>query len=256
MPAARLPSACEAHGTPPLRRRDLTGIERVLRAYFAAILVLVAIGTAAGTGAWLLARRTPDWWNAPDSGDPTLAARAESIERFVSNELTKPRDGASPWRIAIPEGAATAWVNARLPRWLESRDVDWPLGRAPTLVLFRDGEILLGADIAEPGEPSPRIIGARLALHTTDEGMGARISSLSFGSLSLPPSLASSSVRRALPAGAGSDTRAALETLLRGGSVTNDAAWRIDDSRVVRLVGIEFGDGRAVLTCLTEPADR
>lgn len=229
--------------TPP------TGRQRALHAIFAVLLVLIAIGTVLLIAGWLLSRRAPSWWVAPDPRDPALVARAESVERFVSNELSRPRDDGAPWRIAIPEEAATAWINARLPRWLANRGVDWPLEGVPIVVRFRaDGSLILGADTSE-GADATRVIGARAAPSLSDAGPSLRLTEVSLGSLTLPPSFAASTIRRAIPAD--SDARAIVRALLDGGPLTDDASVRVDESRRVMIIGLSIEDGRATLTCVT-----
>lgn len=223
-----------------------------MHAAFALLLVLVAIGTIAVAIGWVLSRRTPGWWAAPDAADPTLVARAESIERFVSSELSRVRPEGTAWRMAIPQKAATAWVNARLPKWLTSRGVDWPLENRPILVLFRDGSVTLATDLANGETGGHRIVGAQLALRVRGDHLVPRLTGVSVGSLVLPPSLAAGSIRRALSKSAGSEAHDALGALLRGAPLAEDASWRVDESRTVRLLDVEFERDRAVMTLVTE----
>jgi hypothetical protein len=239
----------------PSPRRVLSARERALHASFALLLVLVAIGTIAVVIGWVLSQRTPSWWATPDPDDPTLIARAESIERFVSNELSRARPDAQAWRIAIPQEAATAWVNARLPRWLASRNVEWALEGRPILMLFRDGALTVATDLAEPGKAAHRIVGARVAVRIRDDRLVPRLAGVNVGSLVLPPALAAGSIRRALPENAGPEAHEALEALLGATPLGEHAAWRVDESRTVHLIDVEFADDRAILTLVTE-ADR
>ena len=223
-----------------------------MHAFFALLLVLVAIGTITIAIGWVLSQRSPSWWAAPDPNDPTLVARAESIERFVSNEMSRPRQTGSAWRLAIPEEAATAWVNARLPKWLASRGVEWPLEQRPILVLFRDGGVTVATDLSD--EDSRRIVGAQVEMSVRQDRLVPRLTGVNVGALVLPPALAAGSIRRAIPGNAGPEARHALDALLRATPLSEDAAWRVDESRTVRLIGVEFADDRAILTLITEAA--
>jgi hypothetical protein len=234
--------------SPPTHR------QRALHAILALVLALVALGTLVVLGAWLLTRRAPSWWEAPNLADPSIVATAESVERFVSNQLSEHRETDTPWRMAIPEDAATAWLNARLPRWLANREVEWPLEGVPVLVRFgADGSMLLAADTSAHADAT-RVIGARATPSLDESGPVLRLTEVSLGTLSLPPSFAASTIRRAIPSD--SDARAIVGALLDGRPLADHTSIRVDESRRVTIIGLTIEDGVATLTCVTGEAER
>ncbi len=238
-----------ARHSPPARRA-LSGPQRALHAAFTVTLVLVALGAIVVVSGWTLSRRAPGWWTSPDPSDPALIRRAEHVERFVTGELSKPRDEGAPYRLAIPEDAATAWINARLPRWLDNRGIAWPLEGTPILVRFRgDGTIVLAANVAGEGA-HPQIVGAHARPAMSSRGPVLRLTDVSVGSLTLPPGVASPSIRRALPEDEHGAHERLIDALLRGRPLTDDPTWRVDGARAVTLVDLSVEDGRIVLTCV------
>lgn len=224
---------------------------RWFHAFGAAVIMSIGVASILLVIGWALAHRTPGWWEPPPTG-VDVERSAESLEMFVANELSRPRDDGTPWRFAVPEDAATAWVNARLPRWLENREIDWPFEGVPVLLRFRPGVILVGLDVSTNSDP--RIVGAELTPKTRGETLNLGLGSISVGTLKMPPSTAASIARSLGPAGSEENVNEVVEAVLSGEPIVRSTTWPIDGGRSVTVLDIAIEDGRVVVTCLTVPS--
>lgn len=223
---------------------------RWLHAFGAAAIVSVGVAAILLAVGWALAHRTPGWWTPPHAGADAERS-AESLEQFVSNELSRPRDDTAPWRFAVPEDAATAWVNSRLPRWLENREIDWPFEGIPVLVRFRSGTVVVGLDVST--NSNPRIVGAELAPTTLGESLNIGLGSISVGTLKMPPSMAASIARSLGPTGSEQSVNEVVEAVISGEPIVQSTTWPIDGGRSITVLDIAIEDGRVVVTCSTGP---
>jgi hypothetical protein len=199
------------------------------RKLFLALLVVVAL--AAGLAA--LARRAPAWWQPTERDASGALDVARALEQGIASETTRVRGpGAQPWSVRVRAADVNAWLGARLPQWLEhDRSLPWPEGVNRVRVAIDADGLALAADwngfvvttrwVVEPGA-----VGAPATL---------RAAGTSVGSLPLP-----------LAAGVGAWFVPELGRPL-------ELRSRLGDGRSVAVVDAEFGDGEAILDCVTAP---
>jgi hypothetical protein len=209
--------------TVPARRRQ------VHRTVF--LWMLGAVACAAGAVA--LARRAPAWWSPVPRDAPGALDVARALEQGIAAETTRVRGtGSREWSVRVRAADVNAWLGARLPQWLEhDRSLPWPEGvKAVQVRIDRDGAALAadwnGFVVTTRWVVEPGAVGAPATL---------RAAGTSVGSLPLP-----------LAAGVGAWFVPELGRPL-------ELRSRLGDGRSVAVVDAEFGDGEAILDCVTAP---
>lgn len=165
---------------------------------------------------WLLVssmvRSSPTWWRQVTPNDVQTQRIAQEVENAVGTHIHLGREGgveedgiwrSEPWSVSIPASDANAWLNARLPRWIESLEpgASVPPGVREVQVEFSDGIISVGIGYAPPAanatsdaEPvRPKVLWATLGAQINDQGaLVIKLERAYIGRLPLPISLLSS----------------------------------------------------------------
>ncbi|MDI1288345.1 MAG: hypothetical protein PSX37_00135, partial [bacterium] len=168
------------------RRRVVVVIGLLLAALLTPALVIAA-----------LAKLDPSWWPSPSADAQATANQAEALENaalaqasLVRNADPDATNGAwfsEPWSVAISESDANAWLESRLPRWLENRyaGAEWAKPLSEVRVRFREGAVDVGARLGTAA--SSRIAGATLHPRMdADSTLWAPASSVFAGRAGLP----------------------------------------------------------------------
>lgn len=235
--------------------------------------VLIVIGTAAGLVILALSQDRPSWWRSVNPRDPAVIAVAERLENAVATILTQARppsedgDPAKPWTVRVAAADVNAWLNARLPTWMESReDVDfqWPESLQELQIDFRDGLIHVGAKVSaakriEPDTRSGNYFSAAIAPQFKTDGslwMPARWVAL--GRLSVPaswmlkePDEVASAERVPDELADLPETRHVLAAFAGKVPAMGNPTIKLGDGRKVRVLGMTAADGKLAITCQT-----
>ncbi|MFO0875431.1 MAG: hypothetical protein U0575_15880 [Phycisphaerales bacterium] len=215
--------------------------------------ILIVLGAALAVVAvagYVLARRTPSWWNPPHATDQRAARTAETFEQRLAEEVSRVRADDAPWAVRIGEEQLNAWFALRLPRWLEHAGAP-----ADALVQahLRDGAIEFAVR-PTPGAPIG-VVAVRPRLG--DGALAATIDHVGIGAIGLPGRSADvvAAVIDSLAALPDDDemSRAAL-SILRGDPVS--ARFTLGDGRRVELTDLELEPGAIVAQLRTIPASR
>ena len=197
------------------------------RRAFLALLALVAL---AALGAWL-SRSAPAWWSPVARDAPGALDAARALEQGIASETTRVRAaGEEEWSVRVRAADLNAWLGARLPRWLEhDRSLPWPEGVRGAQVRIDAEGIVLAADW------NGFVVSTRLELEPGAPGTPAmlRAASTSVGRLPVP-----------FAAGVGAWFVPELARPL-----ALEAA--LGDGRRLRVEGVEFADGEAIVDCVT-----
>lgn len=193
----------------------------------------------------------PTWWSPPDGAQARTVAIAERFERRVSDQLTKLRDEGDQWTLTLTDDEVASWVASRLPEWLEAEGVEWPLEGRPFDMEFRDGRVLVGMPMTGRWQRrAERVVVVELTLGVTEDGgLVVRLDGVTLGQLPLPDAWTKGHLEAAA-------SRAALDpskvnAIMTGDAALRDAAIPIEGHRVVRIEGIDVGEGALTLTCRT-----
>lgn len=247
---------------------------RLLRRRAAKVLVVGGVVTvllASGLGllATLLAGSAPTWWRSVNAASDSTQQLAVAFENAVSNQLTQVRPAASdlapgerwrsePWGISIEPREVNAWLNARMPAWLESRGdlSQWPPKLEELQVDFDQGLVRVGLEVSTP--KGSQIVTAHLR-PTMDAGgsLWIPVERLDLGRLPLPAGWVLPSAEGwasdAVPSEFGE--RADLSKMfevLSGVAASEHPVVPLPDGRQVRLLGVNAREGRLELMCRTE----
>jgi hypothetical protein len=194
------------------------------------LAMLAAVALAAGA-AWL-ARRAPAWW-APVARDaPGALETARALEQGIAGEVTKVRGtGAQEWSVRVRAADLNAWLGARLPQWLEhDRSLPWPDGVKGVQVRIEPEGLVLAADW------NGFVVSTRWAVEPGAARGPATLRAAGTSVGSLP-----------VPFGAGVGAWFVPEL---GGALP--LATGLGDGRTVRVDGVEFADGEAIVDCRTD----
>ncbi|MBX3318148.1 MAG: hypothetical protein KF902_14925 [Phycisphaeraceae bacterium] len=233
----------------------------------------VGLGVAAAiTVGWIVVgsmlRAAPPWWRQVRLQEQRTHEIATEVENAIGTHLHLAREGekkpdgvwrSEPWGVSIPSSDANAWLNARLPKWLETMDAGFELPRlvSEVQVEFRDGRISIGGASAGSGEKGGGGEGERRILwasaSATVEPGGALVVVLDrvyVGRLPISRGVLVQVVERTgLGKGEGSE---AWKELLRGREVRVEPVMKLEDGRRVRVKGLRAREGKLEVTCVTE----
>ncbi len=209
-----------------------------------AVLLLALLAAA-----WAISRATPGWYVAAPG--PRAAAMGERVENIVVSELSmaRPAEGAgayrsATWEMVILEDEANAWLATRLRGWAENRGAAWPASISGVRVAFEPGLVRVGASVVEDG--ASRVVSAGATPEVRDDGLWLRVSGLAVGGLPLPTGYVMSRLEPMLGAG---DVGAMLAGKR---AALSPPVLKMDDRRVVRVLGVTVEDGAVRVVCRTE----
>ena len=216
-------------------------------------LLLVASVTVAVLTAIALARDTPRWWRDADFNNPQAQDLARRVEIAIVEHVHKPRTESNVWRVSVDVDQANAWLNAKLPAWVESRDLEWPDKVEQVQADFNDGTITLGARLNK--DAASQIVAASFQLEIRDDGaLWIKQPRARAGRLDLPSGWTVSRLREWLPPELEESEvmNRALVALAGDGPLFEQARLKLGDGRIVRMLHITSGDNRLLLEAVTE----
>lgn len=213
----------------------------------------------------MLSRTPPSWWRVIDSRHPRTLDSARTIEAGVINAMHKRRDAdpaflptapgqyrSSTWRHELDAASASAWLSAKLPRWIDSRGFSWPDEMAEIQVEFREGSIKAGALITT-SDSGRRFVSLTLVPIVDEDGsLWLRAEGVRIGRLPLPGRLAGQWAGRWTMDGDAFEPDLLLAKLAGEEPFVESAGVRLSDGRRVRLIDVRPRAGRLELTCATE----
>lgn len=223
-----------------------------------ALLGLSAVVAPAVVTVALLWGQRPAWWNdAPAAAGPGERRRtlALAVDNGAWTVFTQVRPMArsegvpvgqhatsDPWSVSLSGDSATAWLNEKLPRWLDAQGAAppsaLPLG-AELRAGFEPGVIHLGVRVPEPA--GDRFVTISIRPRMDERGLWLPAAGVTLGRLSVPLSAV-----LARDGGGLHDVLRGVSPALPGGSL------RLPDGRRVRLVRFEPVEGHLVMTMRTE----
>lgn len=249
----------------------------------------IGLGLAAAvTLGWIMVasmlRAAPPWWRQVRVQEQKTQEIAQEVENALGTHLHLARDGekkpdgiwrSEPWGVSIPSADANAWLNARLPRWLETAEagIELPDQVAEVQVEFNDGRVSIGvagtlevvgaeagenASDAGQGEGARRIVWASAVPRIDESGLlSLTLDRVYVGRLPISRSLLAEIAERAGLGrnGGGAGTGAGASPwldLLRGHEVKVVPLMKLEDGRRVRITGLRAREGRLEVTCVTE----
>lgn len=181
----------------------------------------------------MLALRVPAWYQ-PQPVTPESHARAEALERRVLSELSAAHRFGDPWTLTLAAQDAEAWLNARLPVWLENQRLPKPAWLGAAGISFEPGQARVGIALRPSGAP-PLL---SLALAESKPWPP----SIRLGSIPAPNWL----TRSLAPDLEGQLSRVRGET-----DPTALATIRLDDGRRVHITRLTPAEGTLTLHCET-----
>ncbi len=235
--------------------------------------MLIVLGTTIGLVALALSQERPSWWRSVNAHDPEVIAIAESLENAVATLLTQARppgedgDATRPWTVRIAAADVNAWLNARLPTWMESREdvkFEWPDSLQELQIDFRDGLIHVGARVSaakrvDPDTRTGNYFSAAIAPQFRGDGslwMPAKWVAL--GRLSVPaswmlrePEEIARTDRVPGELAAMPETRQVLAAFAGRLPALTNPTIKLGDGRRVRILAMTAADGRLAITCQT-----
>ncbi len=224
----------------------------------AAVLIMIAAATVAALRASSLAGQQPTWWreapiaHSPEHEEATLNL-AEQVERglltLVHNQ--QPADGA--WTVEITEEQANAWLNAKLPKWLANRSIEWPDQLNELQVNFEPEQISVGARLTT--NENEHIVAATVEASIDDaHAFWLRIAATQAGRLDLPRGWTIAALREWLPDSIrNKDSAVAALSALEGAApLFPDAAFTLEDGRRIELLTITPEQDRLLLSLRTQ----
>lgn len=249
----------------------------------------IGLGLAAAiTLGWIIIasmlKAAPPWWRQVRVQEQRTREIAQEVENALGTHLHLAREGekkpdgmwrSEPWGVSIPSSDANAWLNARLPRWLETVDAGFELPDqiAEVQVEFRDGRVSigvagrlggrLGGVVASAIEEEPRdaeestarrIIWASASPRIDEHGLlSLTLDRVYVGRLPISRALLAEIAERAgLTQKAGASGGGAWVDLLHGEAVKVEPLMKLEDGRRVRITGLRAREGRLEVTCVTE----
>lgn len=229
---------------------------------------LIAFGAIAGTClasaamtivvvALLLARESPSWWRTVDPENPRIVDLAERVEQAVVSSMHRARPIGEPWTVAVTAPQANAWLNVKLPRWVRSRNAQWPDQIGQVQTHFGDGKVSVGVRIGSDTED--QIVAATVNPRLHDDGaLWLTQPSTNAGRLDIPAGWTIARLQSWLPPEIREREMTArmLDALRQRGPVIPATFVDLEDGRRIRLVDVRIENDRLLLTCVTEMPDR
>lgn len=216
-------------------------------------LLLVASITVAVLTAITLARDTPTWWRDAEFNTAQVEDLARRVEIAIVEHVHKPRTESNIWRVAVDVDQANAWLNAKLPSWVESRELEWPEKVEQVQADFNDGTITLGAKLNK--DAASQIVAASFQLEVRDDGaLWIKQPRARAGRLDLPSGWTVGKLREWLPPEL-EDSEAmdrVLVALAGDGPLFDEARLKLGDGRIVRMLRISSKDNRLLIEAVTE----
>lgn len=216
-------------------------------------LLLIASITIAVLTAIALARDTPSWWRDANLNTPQAQDLARRVEIAIVEHVHKPRTNTEAWRVSVNVEQANAWLNTKLPAWVESRDLEWPDKVTQVQADFNDGVITLGARLNK--DVASQIVAASFQLEVRDDGaLWIKQPRARAGRLDLPNGWTVARLREWLPPElAESEAMNQVLLALAGEApLFEQARLKLGDGRIVRTIRITSSDDQLLIESITE----
>lgn len=260
-PAIELPTLI-----PSARPRLLMGRFRIVGIVAVCVLLL----STAAVALWGMAGAAPSWWKPLNLAEPKVIELAQTVENHLASTAHayrgRPAPSAEnadvlvtgePWTITVTSEQANAWLNTRLPQWIDGRDdaIEWPREFSELQVDFADGLVRVGVFAQAAG--ASQYFSASFVPTIRDGALWLEVRTLALGRLGLPagwfisaladdPKYVSTEIRR------DARTQRLLDALAGERSLTDDPCIPLSDGRCVRLLGVRVLPGAIELRCRTE----
>lgn len=192
------------------------------------------------------ALRTPAWFTPRPMGDAEVA-RAEGVERRVLSELSAAHRLGEPWTLSITAPEAEAWLNVRLPVWMENQNAPRPTWFGFVALAFDNRQVRAGLGTGTGG--TPPVISMTITPPKTTGAAPEHTARL--GILPVPGWI----IEQVAP-GLNEQIEQAISkrSASRPGTSTEPPGMgtiRLDDGRRVRFTGFDAKSGTLTLHCVT-----
>ncbi len=264
--------AADAVVTPlrPIRRRRQIAI--------AIGVVTVCVVSVSAMIVMALMEEQPAWWRSVDQRDTDTQEEGAFVENYVISVASRSREltgGASePWAVSVVPEQANAWLNTRLPDWVENQQRGVELfGHIRELqVEFRDDVIIAGVRLHHRG--TERVFSASLRPEVReDQSLWMIAEHVHIGRLTVPASWVlprllndDTTVKTVARDEAGDEqtrllreipeVRGLAEALLGQRPMAEEPLLQLPDGRQVRLEALSAyekdGERRLSVRCRTE----
>jgi hypothetical protein len=215
-------------------------------------LLLIASITIAALTAIALARDTPSWWRDANLNTPVTQDLARRVEIAIVEHVHKPRTESNQWRVSVNVEQANAWLNTKLPAWVESRELEWPEKVAQVQADFNDGVITLGARLNK--DAASQIVAASFQLEVRSDGaLWIKQPRARAGRLDLPSGWTVARLREWLPPELDESEvmNRVLLALAGDAPLFDEARLKLGDGRIVRMLRITSSDDQLLIEALT-----
>lgn len=245
-------------------RRSIRLRRRLRRTLIAGGLALTAGATVLGLLAMVLSRAAPPWWRIYRPTED-LRETATAVENAVVSTLYRQRSPdhahahddeapahGTPWAVALRDQDASVWLALRLPDWIDghAHSPRWPGELAQPQVRFEKGVVRVGVLLRR--ESGERVLSASLRPRLDEHGaLWVRLTWVSIGRMPIPAGLVLDRVQGLLDPFI-EDDRAIARVLSGRAPAAGEPVLRLEDGRLVRLVGVRVLDGRIEFECRTE----
>ncbi len=219
----------------------------------AVTLLLIASITITVLTAITLARDTPDWWRHANFESDQTRDLARRVEIAIVEHVHKPRTNTEAWRVSVNVEQANAWLNAKLPAWVESRELEWPDKVDQIQADFNNGTITLGAKLNK--DAASQIVAASFQLEVRHDGaLWIKQPRARAGRLDLPNGWTVARLREWLPPELEESEamNRVLNALAGNEPLFDEARLKIGDGRVVRMLRITSSDDQLLIEAVTE----
>ncbi len=244
-----------AHTPATIGTHTLTAISRISlhTSLIAVTLLLIASITIAVLTAITLARDTPTWWRHANFESEQTRDLARRVEIAIVEHVHKPRPEAEAWRVSVNVEQANAWLNSKLPAWVESREIEWPDKVAQVQADFNNGTITLGAKLNK--DAASQIVAASFQLEIRPDGaLWIKQPRARAGRLDLPSGWTVARLREWLPPELEESEamNRVLHALAGDAPLFDEARLKIGDGRIVRMLRITSSDDQLLIEAVTE----
>ena len=191
------------------------------------------------------------------SPTPSPPADADTLTTDHSRPLAYRSD---PWSVAMSEQQANAWLASRLPEWVENSGelTGWPDEVTDLQVDFDAPYLRIGVRVIDK-DGRARVLSATLRPELRGDGsLWLEADWVHVGRLSIPADWvlgeAEARADELLPAGLRDlpESRAFFRRLAGEAPVVERPLWRLPDGRQVRLIALQAGHDKLIVTCRTE----